>query len=461
MLLTYTTQAQVHCSDQINTVTTDWRVPAPLSTNQWNWTTNYFEAHVKNPNYRVLEIPSPFVSPTGSYDYSPNVARFRKVNDKTGTVTFDVYPEDGWELLAYDMGKPCVGCIDPGKNAVKNPFFMLYNKHTGIIRAFVMLTERATSLANGATMQLKFGDNGKSALLSHAYTIAPPVGNFEPKTVMTMPNYYINESEFWLYADFPVTFDPCTCAYPSQLVLEVKLASQSIVNLEGTITGTVKEVLADNADVGFASYGFDLKTLENIVSRGQTGYKAYEDAKNASTDVLEWLKKNKILNLSKKKRELVTTTCLPLNCKGITSVVQEVAEVATGLSTAGIISEAVGVIGGILGFVNDGGSAQGAPVAFAIDEKITLTGTIVLTGAVASKSIYTPGSSGSQTAVNQKAYYNNILGVVGLLKTPELKLEKYIPDAVPILPPGYYCPSGNCGGYSTAVPIMKPPAIIK
>ena len=38
--------AQTHCSDNINTVTTDWR--SPLSLNQWDWTALTYDLYIKN-----------------------------------------------------------------------------------------------------------------------------------------------------------------------------------------------------------------------------------------------------------------------------------------------------------------------------------------------------------------------------------------------------------------------------
>ncbi len=60
MLIVSIAQAQ-HCSDNINTVTTDWR--SPLSLNTWDWTTPYWEVKYRNAIGQTIyltDLLSPF-----------------------------------------------------------------------------------------------------------------------------------------------------------------------------------------------------------------------------------------------------------------------------------------------------------------------------------------------------------------------------------------------------------------
>src|SRR5690606_17963620 len=89
----------------------------------------------------------------------------------------DHSPADGWELLAYDFGEP-----SPKDRTAENPFYIIYNRYSGKIRAYIMLTTKASTLMiNGAYIKLSFaGAYRRTALLQHINPIAKPVLRMEP-----------------------------------------------------------------------------------------------------------------------------------------------------------------------------------------------------------------------------------------------------------------------------------------
>ncbi|NJM94398.1 MAG: hypothetical protein HC842_06805, partial [Cytophagales bacterium] len=70
----------------------------------------------------------------------PNVNHFRM-----DTPHIDFLPEDGWELLAENMGRP--GDYD---SAVQYPTFFLYNRYTGKLRLFLYYRSPDDIILNGA-----------------------------------------------------------------------------------------------------------------------------------------------------------------------------------------------------------------------------------------------------------------------------------------------------------------------
>jgi hypothetical protein len=62
--------------------------------------------------------------------------------------------------------------------------------------------------------------------------------NFEP-SAFAVGSKYVNDNTKWFYADFPMMYDPCTCAYKSKLNIVSDLITSSQITIEGGITGDI------------------------------------------------------------------------------------------------------------------------------------------------------------------------------------------------------------------------------
>ncbi|MFC7670526.1 hypothetical protein ACFQT0_26470 [Hymenobacter humi] len=266
LLASHMSRAQL-CQDNINTVTTQWNSPA--SNNTWNWTAQFFtDAYIKN-RPQPTTIASPFYSPNSTLQ-NQNIIFLQNAAVK------DCQPIDGWELLVKDLGS---GVALPA-TAVTNPFFALYNRYTATIRVFFLVTDPITATNNGATVSLQFEKTGQraSALLAHAESIMPAVDRFTKDISMRVPNRYTNESDFWMFADFPVAYDPCTCMFSSRLRFTFELIQSTDANLAIKLDGTgyIKQVIKSNAGVNVNGSDFPVFNWVNgLISSGTKGYNTY------------------------------------------------------------------------------------------------------------------------------------------------------------------------------------------
>ncbi|NJL12450.1 MAG: T9SS type A sorting domain-containing protein [Microscillaceae bacterium] len=157
-------------------------------------------------------INSPFfLASTGVFN--PNIYHLQTQDVK------DFLPEDGWELLTRDFGISATGA-----GAVTNPSFALYNRYTATIRFFFLLTQSSSPPHEGAIVSLSFDKSvqvNESALFASAFPVMPALINFEKGLQLNYPNQYQNEAYYWLFAEFPVAYDPCTCLFESNIIFSV------------------------------------------------------------------------------------------------------------------------------------------------------------------------------------------------------------------------------------------------
>lgn len=394
-------KAQQHCSDTINTITTDWN--SDQSNNNWNWTQEFFnDAYIKN---RTLPstIRSPFYPAiTGQ---NPNMEHFYTALGIHGVDGLDFHPEDGWELLIKDFGycntTPC-----NNSTAVDNPFFALYNRHLGLIRAFYMISEYPAIPQQGAMIQLQIANspNRQNAMLAPAYAISKPVESFTKEIVQSVGNFYVNNDDYWLYADFPVTYDPCICNYDSKIVFSCVLIQSGSLELTGTATGKMSQIVGDpissNVNV---SVPFQL-TFDNAKDIFKLANKSYKEWDGYKKETNKFIDKNK------------TDIKNKLNI--------EIDLLKTFTSTMPYIGTAVG----LYQFFITGGKKKAqtqtpTPIAFESTLITESTGQIGFNNVFNTNSIWTPGSP-IQTTL-QKPTYDNLLGVFNLLYTPTLLYADY------------------------------------
>lgn len=202
----YSNIASAQCWNNINTVTTNWN--STQSLNSWNWTTEFFDDIyiINNPNHKFT---SPFWA---SGNTSRNLPLFN-FQVQTQASKKDFHPEDGWELLIKDFGSSA-----SASSGVTYPFFALYNRHTGKLRAFLMVPNQQ-DLVKSAVLKICWSDHPKiSGLISRKtslFQFMEPIGkataNFDNTLSATSSNNYFKEDYFWLTAEFIVAYDPCTC----------------------------------------------------------------------------------------------------------------------------------------------------------------------------------------------------------------------------------------------------------
>ena len=386
MICYYTVIAQCNYNKSNNTVAVwDWRQ---------EFYTDVYVIGESNPySNGGFGVPSPFIPPIGG-STNTNLGKFYSQFAATNSLTsVDCQPNDGWELLAKEFGNATV----PGNT----PFFCLYNRYTGIVRAFFLAVQIPTSPQNGAIVTMRHepyaGVTRESAIFSHLYPITNPVENFIKGSIMSSPNYYVNQKGYWLYADFPMAYDPCVCMYESKITFEYKTSAQMSVVLNGSINGYFNQVIASTPG--------NVKGKENIfdVASGiiKSGNQSY-DSWNKSIDGIEKFANKQHIDLQ--SQILFGTT----NMKSL-------------LTSIPYLGAAFGVLDYFQSLNKQAGGSS--PMQFGANLEFSGNGTISQSSPYGTITYWTPGSN--QNVVTEKTIYDNPLGVVSFLKPVKVEYVDY------------------------------------
>ena len=399
-LLASTVSLFAQCVDVVRTITTKW--DAPNTSNTWNWTTNYYSAYVKL-KAKPYQIASPFYNPNATFQ-NQNILHLQSPSLK------DNLPIDGWELLVKDFGNASNG----DASAVTNPFFALYNRYRSTIRTFFLVVDPLGGTSNGATVSLNFyGASGRNetSLLAHAQPIMNGLNAFNKGNLMRTPNRYSNEIDYWLYADFPVSYDPCTCLFSSKISFTIELIQTTDADLNIKLKGTsyLKQIIKKQPSGGVDASGESSPVLDlvnGVVASGTKAYKSYEGFKTAADGLSGFL----------------TAT----NPGDATKISSELSNLTNFAKAVPYLGAALGIFDFFLG----GGKSTASTGPSAFEANLTheisgnATGKLTLSVPRGDRIIWTPGSSttGSTTAIPT---YNNVLGLFSLLEIPQVEYIEY------------------------------------
>lgn len=382
----------------------------------FNWRQNpyyfYFTAGASS-----TPVENPFVSNSNVM----NIGRFRDQQPIK-----DYEPLDGWNLIQYDFGSPVVG------KTIDIPWIVLYNKYESILRVFMWVPNAKTK--NAAKIDIKFKGvpnqpYKESALLNHASAPSFTVDNFEKKKNIAAPNGTNSNGQFWMYADFPVAYDPCTCNHFTTLVITG--SEINISELKFSAGGQETTVVSNNSGLpsnqGFNIDGF-IKSVQSVSNKGTTLGKSVADAVGIINDVSK--------NFDKK------TSVFGLFDVGGETVKIEGAKIASsGFRLPSWIKDAGSGVGLALGLIDFfvGGGKQEPSLAMTL-ANLKYTGNIIDSSGLRGFEVYNPGSkwlndpNGGNTA--KQPFYDNVLGVFALLNTPTVKFKRS--NSVVSVPQYYY-----------------------
>ncbi len=283
----------------------------------------------------------------------------------------DYNPTEGWELITYDFGINEDGTPKPQAKSTVN--LVLYNKYTGILRVFFALEKNAGY--NGANVSVYLKGNNVPSMLNEANSFSA-IDNFVPQT-LNMPAQFQNDRAQWLYADFYMVYDPCTCLninpIPSKLLVELKLITKSHIDLKGKITGTITSI--DNNQGTVSDEGFSFSNLDPSNPK-----KAYNTFKDASAFA------NKAISIAS-------------NSPAIKNAINQFSEelksvnfIKNGLKAAPFISTAFELFDLFTGGGKDAGPQEVKIMPMAINADIGLSGTLETTEPWGAATLATPGA---------------------------------------------------------------------
>ncbi|MCX6185681.1 MAG: T9SS type A sorting domain-containing protein [Bacteroidetes bacterium] len=333
-------------------------------------------------------VPCPFIPPSGG-SQQPNLSKFYVQYAKSNSLTsVDCQPDDGWELLAKEFGS--------ATTPVNTPFFCLYNRYTGIVRAFFFSVQIPTAPQSGSMIRMQHITNGlpiprESGIFSHLYPVTETIQNFVKGSVMTTPNIYVNQEALWLYADFQMAYDPCVCYYQTRVQFEYYTVQQMSITLNASINGYFDQV------IGTTSSGIQSKenAFDGLNKLIKSGLKSYESWESTVNDIEKFAKKHEI-ELQHK-------------------ILGGITNVKSLLTTLPYLGAAFSVMEFFQGMNNQGGSGgNSSPLQFQANLQFNGTGNLTQNNLFSVPVYWTPGSN--QTAHTEKTIYDNPLGVLSFLK---------------------------------------------
>lgn len=444
-----------YCWNQVNTVTT--APGAPGSVNTFDWTQELATVYLMdeyNPATgsapaRQITLPM-YAQGSGSVFNNLNLT---DLQDMPAALK-DHKPADGWELLIKEFGLP-----SPKDKTVENPFFALYNRYTGKIRVFFMLTTKAADLGlTGAYLELSFINSPRrTALLQHVSPVGKPVVFLETQNSMRVPNYLDNRNYYWFFADFPAAYDPCTCSRSENSRLTIRLFANEDALIEAKINGQLYENAVINKQPGTTTNAVGMNDLlganEQAVIKGVQkafeSYKTYDGYRKnfeKGMDQVDGYLVNKINGkLADKYPNGVTFDSLGITVAPNVAALKQFkdgvdflqglnygANQLAGLKTVASAIPYVGAVIGLFDFFSSmnkpatTGTPKPTPTIYSVD--LNLNGTIKKTNPITSYSFITPATRTGPPGAGIPDY-NNILGVVNILDIPALEYVEYKPQA--------------------------------
>jgi len=188
----------------------------------------------------------------------------------------DIYPEDGWELIRYGgdfvFGDSSDYYLDGW------PYFVLYNKYTGILRKFILLEpnekDKYEYLIN---FVCQFGDIYGNSLVSSIADNIQPQNSLDNLGESTQMFFYpfSEESKLWNWGDLLTTYDPCSCQHDNLMWIITNLLRYREVIIDGK-----KGIEYSNLQFGSASFalpGFDLVNSEHSKDAIDAWYPLYNN----------------------------------------------------------------------------------------------------------------------------------------------------------------------------------------
>ncbi len=399
--------------------------------------------------------------------------------------------ENGWELVARNFGYAFNETSPAGSDATV-PYFILYNKYTGILRVFGVLPFGTTSQISDISVQLTFlsyNQNDVNSSQPSNWQWSTPIyyhdQNKKPYTVYTYSGSTNNSSTdiFWqnygytgifntysgnaqaldcstnvvtvgapaqyagigntfIYADFPVAYDPCTCTKPSGFLAQFVLNSTASVTMQGSFFGTAQgtQAFAD----GQASLNFDPNNVKGsdddaiMLNYGNiNGLIQNAPSKNSFSSFLSTTLgyMSDALAFGSQVNKAADLGCNDFLCTGLSTD-----QIEGGLQAASILTN-------FLSTAVAGSSGSATP--YILQGAISLTGTVTTpeqNGQANNIYVTNPGSQPIQlqydsagiikTIPSQEFFnstyhlpdypkYNEILGVFALLQTPTVSHSNF------------------------------------
>ena len=355
-----------------------------------NWTTTTFDYYKAGSSNNPVQLQSPFHTVPGNAN--GNIYFLSATPEK------DYSSNDGWRYVTHDFGELLP---DNTERTIRNPYFVLYNYRSSILRVFIAVDE-LWDQNKEAMVTIDWLSGSRTALLDHynGHDYNNSVEDFDNMAKARVPNYFTNNVSppYWLHADFNMNYDPCTCLYSSTMRIEANLIQQS--NLEFEIDGQLLQEIDEDGRSGNAGTyagltGDELKGFNAAFKDGSSGFNTLKKVFKPTQDA---------------------------NGNTVGGAINNFGEFVSFLGGAGTI------VGGVLKLVSFFTGASSAPsprttpMVFKADLKAT--GTMESEDSYKEINMETPGSEIS-VLPEFLPDYDNVMGTFNLLTTPKVRRTHY------------------------------------
>ncbi|MCB2375944.1 T9SS type A sorting domain-containing protein [Hymenobacter sp. BT635] len=366
----------------------------------------------------------------------------------------------GWELLRENLG---------ALNPVATPYFVLYNKYTGMIRAFFYLDTSQGTYINGAVVTMSHSSvnaNRSTGVMALTNELLLTPDKYQQRTDLStdVVSYVakLSGQNHWLMAEFTAAYDPN--AGSSQFAGNaLEFAVHGIVTSDVKLSGNLSFKTEAQEDYAFAG-----KKAEVIQEDPAAGVKKFLTKGKKLLGSVKPDQAEKFVNKvhDKANKLLYAPSSQRAGNAGMLNIYSKVAQATSAggnlqktiknvLNVAGSVSSAFGIIGSVVGFLWPSENAATEPQAPPFTPTIS-NGTISLEGSITTRyplvtiTVQVPGTQHLGTGTTQP-YYDCKLGIFNIKNTPVLnKLAwNYLAGEQTYYDPCYYT---NCIGEWVTAP---------
>jgi len=215
-------------------------------------------------------------------------------------------------MVQYDFGGKLLVDGIPAKLSEVNPYphLIIYNRYNSKIRVYFLVPNAETF--NGAYIQATFpsgsgipSNQRKTAIFAQVVNIPPDLVHFNPDAYLTSTSNYQPSARIlqWIYGEFDMAYDPCTCKIKSEdrgaanSKIQFNLCTQQLtkIDLEGeSISQTIN--IVDPSQLGAHNTGAEKTAFSDLFKEGQKHYKTWSDYTKFTNKALDqgyklWSKK--------------------------------------------------------------------------------------------------------------------------------------------------------------------------
>lgn len=311
----------VYTPGYFDTISTDWRSTNQNKINDFNWTNQSLNNRtfsststpiiINTTNFYAadgVELPFFRNAVGGPNVYNPNLIVY-DISPFNADL-LDIHPEDGWEMVQYDFGGKLLvdGILAKASEVNPYPHLIIYNRYNSKIRIYFLVPKIENF--NGAYIQAAFPDLSppnprKTAIFAQAQNTPSCLIRFKPGAYLTSTNFYAPSARAfqWIYGEFDLAYDPCTCKIKSEdggtanSKIQFNLCTQQLtkIDLEGeSISQNIN--IANPSVSGVHNTGAQKTAFSDVFKEGQKHYKAWGEYTTFTNKALDqgyklWSKK--------------------------------------------------------------------------------------------------------------------------------------------------------------------------